>query len=61
MLVEQCVRVHSRPLGTWDMCAVLSGGAWLSETADGEGNQRPLQEALQVHKLHSTLWSCSAP
>ncbi|KAM9766884.1 uncharacterized protein ACNS7B_017333 [Menidia menidia] len=36
-LVGQCVGVRSRPTGTWDMCAVLSGDARSSDTADGEG------------------------
>ncbi|XP_059210478.1 uncharacterized protein LOC131989303 [Centropristis striata] len=48
-LVGQCVGVRSRPTGTWDMCAVLSGDARLSDTADGEGEPAvPPPEAPQV-------------
>ena len=35
-LVGQYVGVHSRLVGTWDMCAVLSGDTRLSNAADGE-------------------------
>ena len=36
-LVGQCAGVRSRPTGTGDTCAVLSGDARSSDTADGEG------------------------
>lgn len=53
-LVRQYVGVRSLPTGTWDMCAVLSGDARLSDTADGEGEfAGPSQEAPQVPVLHS--------
>ncbi|KAM9703301.1 uncharacterized protein ACNS7B_002035 isoform 1-T1 [Menidia menidia] len=36
-LVGQCVGIRSRPTGTWDICAVLSGDARSSNTANREG------------------------
>ncbi|KAK0130944.1 Neurotrophin receptor-interacting factor [Merluccius polli] len=48
-LVGQCAGVRSRPTGTGDTCAVLSGDARSSDTADGEGEPAgPSQEAPQV-------------
>ena len=53
-LVGQCVGVQSRQSGTYDMCAVLSGDARLSDAADGEveGTAEAPVEALRV-PLHS--------
>ena len=42
-LVGQFVGVHSRPVGTWDMCALLSGYARLSDAAHEEAGLRVLR------------------
>ncbi|KAM9717937.1 uncharacterized protein ACNS7B_021418 isoform 1-T1 [Menidia menidia] len=53
-LVGQCVGVRSRPTGTWDMCAVLSGDARSSDAADGEGELAvPPPEAPLVPAFNS--------
>uniref|UniRef100_A0A8P4KG28 Gypsy retrotransposon integrase-like protein 1 n=1 Tax=Dicentrarchus labrax TaxID=13489 RepID=A0A8P4KG28_DICLA len=54
-LVGQCAGVRSRPVGLWDMCAVLSGDTRLSDTAEGEGGPVvPPPEAPQVPMWRST-------